>query len=80
MIERACEDIGLNPAVSYGVGDQRTDIELAERSGATALLIGVSPPPLAINDSEVASTIDLWQATQRILDHSTNGDSRKIVE
>ncbi|MGH7855425.1 MAG: D-glycero-alpha-D-manno-heptose-1,7-bisphosphate 7-phosphatase [Candidatus Binatia bacterium] len=70
MIERACDDLGLNPAASYVVGDQKTDIELAKRIGATALLIGASAPPLASQNSEGPSVVDLWQATQWILEHS----------
>ena len=69
MIEGDCAELGLNPAVSYVVGDQQTDIELAERIGATPILIG-APSPLAVKNREVAAMVDLWQATQWIIGRS----------
>ena len=70
MIERACEDLGLNPAVSYVVGDQESDIELAERIGGTALLDRALTPLVGIKEKEGASMFDLRQAAKRILEHS----------
>jgi D-glycero-D-manno-heptose 1,7-bisphosphate phosphatase len=39
MVRRACEELGLDPSISYVVGDQETDMDLAERVGATGILI-----------------------------------------
>jgi D-glycero-D-manno-heptose 1,7-bisphosphate phosphatase len=67
MIERACAELELDPAVSFVVGDQQTDIELAERIGAAAFRIGT---PATVQNGNGASTVDLWQATQWILERS----------
>jgi histidinol-phosphate phosphatase family protein len=40
MIDRAAEDLDVDPVRSYVVGDQMTDVELARKVGATAILIG----------------------------------------
>jgi D-glycero-D-manno-heptose 1,7-bisphosphate phosphatase len=40
MIKRAAEDLEIDPTLSYVVGDQLTDIELASAVGATAILVG----------------------------------------
>ncbi len=39
MLEQAACDIGIDLASSYMIGDQVTDIELAERAGLTAVLV-----------------------------------------
>jgi|GEM_PF-2827543 len=39
MIRRASEELGLEPARSYVVGDQAIDMELAARFGATGVWI-----------------------------------------
>ena len=39
MIERACAELGLDPTLSYVVGDQEIDMEMARRVGATAVRI-----------------------------------------
>ena len=39
MMERAVGQIGLDPSVSYVVGDNQADIELGRRMGATTLLV-----------------------------------------
>ena len=71
MIERSAAELGLNPAMSYVVGDQKTDVELAERIGATAVLIRQGEaPPAAARSRSVSTVADLWQAAHWILDHS----------
>jgi len=39
MIRRASEDLAIDPSISYVVGDQVTDLELAERVGAEGIWI-----------------------------------------
>jgi len=39
MIRRAAEELAIDPALSYVVGDQLTDIELAGAVGATGILV-----------------------------------------
>ena len=39
MVERAQQELGLDPVVSFVVGDNRPDIELGRRVGATTLLV-----------------------------------------
>ena len=69
MIERACVDLALSPAASYVVGDQYRDIELAEQIGATGILIGPLPPPLALGSRKVAAVVDLSDAARWIIEH-----------
>ena len=45
MIRRAVEDLRIDPALSYVVGDQLTDIELARAVGATGILVGRDDAP-----------------------------------
>jgi D-glycero-D-manno-heptose 1,7-bisphosphate phosphatase len=40
MIDRAAEDLDVDPGRSFVVGDQMTDVELARKVGASAILIG----------------------------------------
>ena len=67
MIERAAAELGLNPANSYVVGDQKTDIELAGRIGATALLISPDASMTAAGEHRSIPVNDLWQAAQWIV-------------
>lgn len=39
MLERAAFEIGLDPSSSFVVGDNRVDVELGRRVGATTLLV-----------------------------------------
>ena len=71
MIERSAAELKLNPAMSFVVGDQKTDVELAERIGATAVLIRQGEaPPAAQRSRSVSTVVDLWQAAHWLLDHS----------
>jgi len=45
LIKRAAMDFQLDPALSYVVGDQLTDIELANAVGATGILVGRDDAP-----------------------------------
>jgi D-glycero-D-manno-heptose 1,7-bisphosphate phosphatase len=68
MIERASVELGLNPARSYVVGDQQTDIELAGRIGATAVLIRGDLAPSS-DMAGVPAAADLWRAALWIVEH-----------
>ena len=68
MIVKAVADLGLNPSSSYVVGDQTSDMELADRIGAKGVRIarelvdgGVSP------GSKHPVVADLWQAAEWIV-------------
>ncbi len=68
MIVKAVGDLGLDPSSSYVVGDQTSDMELAERIGAKGVWIarelvagGDSP------DSKHPVVADLWQAAKWIV-------------
>ena len=39
MVERATEELGLDPTTSFVVGDSRIDMELGRRIGATTILV-----------------------------------------
>lgn len=68
MIVRATSDLGLDPSSSYVVGDQTSDMELADRVGAKGVRIashlvagGDSPAP------KYPVVADLWQAAEWIV-------------
>jgi D-glycero-D-manno-heptose 1,7-bisphosphate phosphatase len=68
MIERAAAELGVNPAASYVIGDQKRDMELAERVGATALLIGADEK--LVEAGGAIPVADLWEAAQWIVNRS----------
>lgn len=39
MVRRAAAELGLDPGRSFVIGDKRSDLELAERIGATGVLV-----------------------------------------
>jgi D-glycero-D-manno-heptose 1,7-bisphosphate phosphatase len=39
MIERACNDLGIDPTRSYMIGDRITDVEFAHKIGAKGILV-----------------------------------------
>lgn len=67
MIRRAAQDLNVDPSISYIVGDQVTDLELAARISATGIWI--------CNSRETSHSImpgahrveDLWQAVEWII-------------
>ena len=68
MIVKATSDLGLDPSSSYVVGDQTSDMELAERIGAKGVRIarelvagGDSPAP------KYPVVADVWQAAEWIV-------------
>jgi len=70
MIDRATRELGLDPSVSYVVGDQAIDLELARRAGATGILIGSSD---LVPDPEVSKWpvfAGLWHAAQWIVERT----------
>ncbi len=73
MIVKAVSDLGLNPSSSYLVGDQTSDMELADRVGAKGVRIARE---LAAGGDAAAPkypvVADLWQAAEWIV-----GDFRK---
>jgi D-glycero-D-manno-heptose 1,7-bisphosphate phosphatase len=69
MIERASAELGLAPAGSYVVGDQPTDVELADRIGATAVLIGADQAAPADDSAGISAAGDLWRAALWIVEH-----------
>ena len=71
MIERASVELGLIPTQSYVVGDQKTDIELADRIGATALLIRGEQAAAAKDMTGVPIVADLWHAALWIVEHKS---------
>lgn len=65
IVDQAIKELGLNPSVSYLVGDQATDLELAARVGATGILLYDGAAQAAVGEPPVVA--DLWQAAQWIL-------------
>lgn len=70
MIDQAMADLAVDPAVSYVVGDQDTDIALARRIGATPVLLGRSPARAEQSVDEPALAADLWEAARWIIEHA----------
>jgi D-glycero-D-manno-heptose 1,7-bisphosphate phosphatase len=66
LARRAAADLKLDLGRSYVVGDQATDMELAERIGARAILIQAQPPERAAAPGWVRVK-DLWQAANWIV-------------
>ena len=70
MIVKAAADLGLDPSKSYVIGDQASDMELADRVGAKGVRIAAKRMEGDWADSKHPIVSDLWQAAQRILgDH-----------
>ena len=68
MIVRAVSDLGLDPSRSYVVGDQTSDMELADRIGAKG--VRIASQLVAGGDSEARKypvVADLWQAAEWIV-------------
>jgi D-glycero-D-manno-heptose 1,7-bisphosphate phosphatase len=66
LARRAAAELKLDLGRSYVVGDQATDMELAERIGARGILIQAQPPELAAGPGWV-TVKDLWQAANWIV-------------
>jgi D-glycero-D-manno-heptose 1,7-bisphosphate phosphatase len=71
MIERAVQDLDLDATRSYVVGDQMSDVELARRVGATAILLGRDVAAAdAARAVHVAVVDDLLQAARWIIERA----------
>jgi D-glycero-D-manno-heptose 1,7-bisphosphate phosphatase len=71
MIMRAADDLEIDVSISYVVGDQVTDLELARRVGATG--IWICDPASSKNDplmSGAHRVADLWQAARWIVNRA----------
>jgi D-glycero-D-manno-heptose 1,7-bisphosphate phosphatase len=73
LAQRAARALGLNPALSYVVGDQASDMQLAARLGAKGILIRNSNETLAQDAVDNAMAVacvaaDLWKAAEWIVD------------
>lgn len=66
MVHQAVEELDLNAAASYLIGDQMTDMQLAEIVGATGLLLGDALAASPASRGEVPAFADLWHAGQWI--------------
>jgi D-glycero-D-manno-heptose 1,7-bisphosphate phosphatase len=67
LVDQAIKDLGLDMDASYVVGDQKTDMELAERVGAVGILIDSNKKSGEVSPSEGGMARDLWQAAQWIV-------------
>jgi D-glycero-D-manno-heptose 1,7-bisphosphate phosphatase len=66
LARRAAAELNLDLGRSYVVGDEATDMELAERIGARAILIQAQPPGHAAESGWV-TVKDLWEAANWIV-------------
>lgn len=74
LVERACLDLGLDPQVSYVIGDQMSDMELAARIGARGILLesqtsGGGRSGGKRDEPPFVPVADFWSATRRIVQH-----------
>jgi D-glycero-D-manno-heptose 1,7-bisphosphate phosphatase len=81
LIQLAAADLGLAVSCSYVVGDQGTDMELAERSGATGVWIYPSgAPPTTIPRGATHVVESLWEAARWIVARdSSMRDARRSL-
>ena len=70
MIRRAVAELEIDPEISYVVGDQASDLELAESVGATGILIGQGVAAQT-RASPVVIAEDLVAAARWIMAHSS---------
>ena len=76
MIERAVEDLDVDAARSFVVGDQMTDVELAYRVGAAAIFIGRDGAAAkAARTLNVPVVDDLLQAAHWIIERAGQSQS-----
>ncbi len=78
LIRRAAADLQLDASVSYVVGDQAVDMELAQRAGAAAILLCGKQNSQAEAVRNAHCVADLWQAAQWILDKSDSQNRRGV--
>ena len=79
MITQATTELGLEPNTCFVVGDNRTDIELGQRIGATTLLVRTGHGAETADDSSLKPdyvTEDLAEATSIIQQIITNERTR----
>ncbi len=76
LVEQACLDLGLDSHISYVIGDQMSDMELAARSGARGILIKshtsgvIGDGPSGPREGPLFVGVpDFWTATQWIVQH-----------
>ena len=81
MIERARADLGIDPTVSYVVGDQESDVELAKSVGAIAVRIGTANPGISeVDRAEPVVVKDLLEAAHWIVeDARLNGKRAHLL-
>ena len=70
MIDRAVADLGVDPSVSYVVGDQGRDIELARSVGAIPVLIRCQSLDEKPAEAEIKEAANLWDAALWIIEHA----------
>ncbi|MGE5218522.1 MAG: D-glycero-alpha-D-manno-heptose-1,7-bisphosphate 7-phosphatase [Chloroflexota bacterium] len=72
MIERACAELGVDPALSYVVGDQGSDMEMARRVGAIAVRITTeNKPGCETGLAQSATAVNLTAAARWIVGHAS---------
>ncbi len=71
MIDRAVQDLDLDAGRSFVVGDQMSDVELARRVGAAAILLGLDEAAAdAARALNVPVVDDLLQAARWIIERA----------
>jgi D-glycero-D-manno-heptose 1,7-bisphosphate phosphatase len=69
MVDRAAADLGIDPRVSYVIGDQDVDLKLAAQVGATGILLDDGSPSHILGGATIAD--NLGQAAQWIVAQET---------
>ncbi|MFQ5441405.1 MAG: D-glycero-beta-D-manno-heptose 1,7-bisphosphate 7-phosphatase [Thermodesulfobacteriota bacterium] len=71
LVKRAAKEHGIDPAISYVVGDRASDVELAAKIGAKGVLVKTGPWQEELRKLSFAPALvaqDLLQAVRWILD------------
>ena len=79
MIDQAAADLAIDPSISYLVGDQSGDIELALSVGATPVLIRSPAREIKSLAAEIEEAEDLWDATRWIIEHARQSMGAEVA-
>ena len=79
MAERACHDLQIDPRVSFMVGDQPSDMEMAANIGAQGVLIASeAASPSTPTEAMFHRVGALSEASQWILDQISHGKGERV--
>jgi D-glycero-D-manno-heptose 1,7-bisphosphate phosphatase len=79
MIYRAASELAIDPGVSYVIGDQAIDMELAARVGAQGILLQTNDAPVRLTSVSPFTVVeDLREAAKRIVAFMSQTPAKEI--